>query len=776
MLRVSAEDARADSKLRGVDQDSEELVDAHALDDQWEEEDGAGASGGDIGSQDYYDAFLGVLSAVRKSEIKDMPVSSALRCLDEEARAVGVEQDDNIAAQRGRQFYATLQDIQDSPFRGMGLLSREEVDAVSKLQKKKDASVRAHIQGGTSNEPSAGANAPDGGPEVPRRPTQTVETATNGIGPGALMRLEVGPHTSYVDVALGLTRKWTLNKLQSMAVLLPAAFLDERGTRLQEEGGRQHFQYVGGEGGTGKSRVIHAIKDMFRLKDGLHTLLLTGASGNAAALIGGLTLHSATNIGFEGKSETTRPISEEEKLRWKNMTMLIIDEISQVGGLTLEAVDSRLSQYRDDPHRPFGGMPMVMFFGDFFQFDPVLQTSLLLPAPRDRGRQKKSLAKHLAAHKLFLQFRTVVILREQVRAAGCPRLRGFLRRLRNGEQTELDFQRLCHRIYTPSSRSSFVDGLRAITPLNHDRWGLNMAAVQWARAHGKHISIFVAKHDTESGKRLCVEELRDALRYGDDSQLPTPGLFFYAQGMPVVVTRNQFVGLKVVNGAPFKAVDIFPDLSAGTIALASDVTLHLGPPVAVLLQSEDSAGLAIPGLPNGTILIKSTTVAVPAHMRGKEPRARGRPGFRRVTHRTGPLCTPAFAMTDQKSQGKQFSNVLVNLKGVHSSGTATRPSFMSLYVQLSRAESWGGLHLFRKPARGDFIEPKNVLDKDMRDGILKLERRGEDTRRRFEQDHRHEPWFQEWDAMAESGQATDATAEEEDASLWRDTEVSETAS
>ena len=330
---------------------------------------------------------------------------------------------------------------------------------------------------------------------------------------------------------------------------------------------------------------------------------------------------------------------------------------------------------------------MVLFFGDFFQFDPVLQTSLLLPTPRDGGGQRtESSAKHLAAHRLFLQFATVVILRELVRAAGCPRLRGFLRRLRNGEQTELDFQRLSQRLYTPSCKSSFVDGLRAITPLNQDRWDLNMAAVvQWARAHGRHISIFVAKHDTESGKRLRVEELADVLRHGDDSQLPTPGLFFYAQGMPVVVTRNQFVGLKVVNGAPFKAVDIFPNLACGTIALASDVTLHLGPPVAVLLESDDSAGLAIPGLPNGTILIKSKTVAIPSQMRGKEGRWRGKPGFRWVTHRTGPLCTPAFAMTDQKSQGKQFSNVLVNLKGVHSSGTATRPSFMSLYVQLSRA-------------------------------------------------------------------------------------------
>jgi hypothetical protein len=61
-----------------------------------------------------------------------------------------------------------------------------------------------------------------------------------------------------------------------------------------------------------------------------------------------VTLHSAANVPFEGRAATTKNISEEEKLRWKNMTMLIIDEISQVGGLTLAAVDSRLRRYRDD--------------------------------------------------------------------------------------------------------------------------------------------------------------------------------------------------------------------------------------------------------------------------------------------------------------------------------------------------------------------------------------------------------------------------------------------
>ena len=209
-----------------------------------------------------------------------------------------------------------------------------EIDAVLKVQKKEDSSVTAKIQGRQTNSFSAHA---DGPPGSPWRPVRGSERSPEGVGPGGQMRLELGRYATYVDVALGRTRYWTLNKLQSMAVLLPAAFLDERGTRLQEEGGRQHFQYIGGEGGTGKSRVIHAIKDMLRLKNGLHTLLLTGASGITAALIGGVTLHSATNIGFEGKNDVAKNISEEEKLRWKNMVMLIIDDISQVGGLTLAA-------------------------------------------------------------------------------------------------------------------------------------------------------------------------------------------------------------------------------------------------------------------------------------------------------------------------------------------------------------------------------------------------------------------------------------------------------
>jgi hypothetical protein len=148
----------------------------------------------------------------------------------------------------------------------------------------------------------------------------------------------------------------------------------------------------------------------------------------------------------------------------------------------------------------------------------------------------------------------------------------------------------------------------------------------------------------------------------------------------------------------------------------------------------------------------SKTVAIPEAMRGEGgQRARGKAGFRWVTHRTGPLCTPAFAMTDQKSQRKQFEEVLLNLKGASCrTGKTTRPSFMSLYVQLSRATSWDGLYLFQEPERADFIEPKNVLDGDMREAVERLERRGEETRERFRREHGHKSWFTAWDAIEEA--------------------------
>jgi hypothetical protein len=41
------------------------------------------------------------------------------------------------------------------------------------------------------------------------------------------------------------------------------------------------------------------------------------------------------------------------------------------------------------------------------------------------------------------------------------------------------------------------------------------------------------------------------LSYGDDSSVPVPAIFMFVPGMPVVVNRNTYQGLKLVNGSNY---------------------------------------------------------------------------------------------------------------------------------------------------------------------------------------------------------------------------------
>jgi len=43
------------------------------------------------------------------------------------------------------------------------------------------------------------------------------------------------------------------------------------------------------------------------------------------------------------------------------------------------------------------------------------------------------------------------------------------------------------------------------------------------------------------------------------------------------------------------------------VHLADDITIHFGPPLSILLESQETKGLAIPGLPRGAVLIRPIT-------------------------------------------------------------------------------------------------------------------------------------------------------------------------
>jgi len=89
LLYIFIEDVWADCKLQDLDQDFEKIVDIYIFGDQGGE-DSIRMDDENIDSKDYYNTFLGVLSAVRGSEVDDILISSALKCLKKEAWAVDI--------------------------------------------------------------------------------------------------------------------------------------------------------------------------------------------------------------------------------------------------------------------------------------------------------------------------------------------------------------------------------------------------------------------------------------------------------------------------------------------------------------------------------------------------------------------------------------------------------------------------------------------------------------------------------------------------------------
>lgn len=180
------------------------------------------------------------------------------------------------------------------------------------------------------------------------------------------MFVDVGPTRGFVELGLLAASSYTLNHLQSMALQLVCRFLDKYIANPDSAG--QHLQYVGGPGGTGKSRIVDALRDVFTARGQPHRLQITGTSGSAVAQIGGTTLHSACGLDIHRSHNKQQPpmFSEAKKWMWKQKLALVIDEVSLLGGATLFNANCRLQALRNCPDKPFGGIPVILLMGDFY--------------------------------------------------------------------------------------------------------------------------------------------------------------------------------------------------------------------------------------------------------------------------------------------------------------------------------------------------------------------------------------------------------------------------
>ena len=267
-----------------------------------------------------------------------------------------------------------------------------------------------------------------------------------------------------------------------------------------------------GEGGTGKSKVIQTVTEIFAQQGAKYMLVKSAYTGVAASLIDGKTTHTLASLSMNRDGT----LSDESKAKlqqlWRYRQYLIIDEYSMIGKSHLVLLSRNISTGKEgsDSQRPgysFGGINVILC-GDLHQFPPVAQPpSESLYRPINLATDSIDCQLGCA---IYEEFKTVVILKEQMRVTDST-WRDLLDHLRHGHMKEHHINILRKLIINhPEAAVDFTDdpwkNASLVTPRHAVRNSWNDAAVRkWCRETGQRLFVCTAE-DTIRGRELTWAE------------------------------------------------------------------------------------------------------------------------------------------------------------------------------------------------------------------------------------------------------------------------------
>ena len=234
----------------------------------------------------------------------------------------------------------------------------------------------------------------------------------------------------------------------------------------------QFISYVGGVGGTGKTVLIKAFLFGLAILDRFDDVLLTAPTGSAASHIGGSTIHAALGVSsFENPQQSTgRGQLDKVRKRLARTKILVVDEVSMVGCKMLVRVDekcSRIWPLTSGSSAVLGGLPIILFLGDFKQFEPVRDT----PLWKDNGL--KATKDEKRAREIWTQVKDVIFLTDQMRQRGDLPYQELLQRAETCSLTQADIDLLNTKTVASLESAGMHVPNRAIRPLNMDRHQYN---------------------------------------------------------------------------------------------------------------------------------------------------------------------------------------------------------------------------------------------------------------------------------------------------------------
>ena len=167
---------------------------------------------------------------------------------------------------------------------------------------------------------SLGAAATTMSQELPTTTSQS--TSTHEIQPHVFLT----DGTEYQHAILEIVNRFTLNDKQKVALHV----ITDHTTGWSKIGA-QLLMGIFGEGGTGKSRLIEAIRAWFAALSRSNELIVTATTETAAFNVKGRTLHSAVGIPVEnGDGVRVVATSDKKAKEWQDRHYLIVDEVSMM--------------------------------------------------------------------------------------------------------------------------------------------------------------------------------------------------------------------------------------------------------------------------------------------------------------------------------------------------------------------------------------------------------------------------------------------------------------
>ena len=206
---------------------------------------------------------------------------------------------------------------------------------------------------------------------------------TDGIEINAKMTAQTGIFKKILVPSLPELREETrkLDKFQRKAINIAVKYAkDIVKSRRNGNNPPDPFYLIGhGGAGAGKSTVIHTVAKWCQTiltKEGDDNecpyIIKTAFTGTAASNIDGQTLHSSFGFSYENKHYSLSDKSRDEKRTiFKNLRLIIIDEVSMVKSDMIYQLDLKLQELKERVGVPFGGVA-IMMLGDMLQLRPVM--------------------------------------------------------------------------------------------------------------------------------------------------------------------------------------------------------------------------------------------------------------------------------------------------------------------------------------------------------------------------------------------------------------------